>query len=261
MAQEPTKEKGWWNYNWEAPIKEEPELKPSRKNTIHSLPSSAPKKLTVKQLWSMHPDQFQDHLKQVQKWAVKTLAPEDVAHYRKVQDVARRKAAAYAAVSTYVAERDPASQRFDLDMPVNAPGRYAVESARKKELLEFLQSRSHQYGLVYFRSETCSACRAQDGIMNYFRRELPTWNLEDVDVNQRPDLAGLFGVQSTPTLALLEKDNQEPEILAVGVLALDQLSSRLYRRIRAREGAAPEQYFTQDSQRGGALDPLAGGTP
>ena len=79
-----------------------------------------------------------------------------------------------------------------------------------------------------------------------------------MDVDLRPDLAGLFDVRSTPTLALLKKNDPEPEILSVGVLALDQLKERLWRRIRIKEGLVrPEQYYMQESERGGPFDPMS----
>ncbi|OGH01690.1 MAG: hypothetical protein A2600_09895 [Candidatus Lambdaproteobacteria bacterium RIFOXYD1_FULL_56_27] len=257
---------GWWNYNWTAPKKEEPQEEAKAAAPSPSAPAAqsptAPARLSEKELWQMHPDQFQEHLKTVHKWAVKTLDPADVQHYREVQDIARRKASAYAAVSGYLAERDPMVLRSDLDVPVTNPGRVAVKQRNDMEVDEFLRAKSKRYGLIYFKSETCSLCKAQNGIMSYLAHDLPGLAQENVDVDLHPDLAGRFNVRSTPTLLLLEDGNPNPELIAVGVVALNVLKERLWRRIRVREGLSqPQQYYTYEAEQGGPQDPLAGGTP
>ena len=104
---------GWWNYNWTAPKKEEPQEEAKAAAPSPSAPAAqsptAPARLSEKELWQMHPDQFQEHLKTVHKWAVKTLDPADVQHYREVQDIARRKASSLPSGSGYLSMRDPTS--------------------------------------------------------------------------------------------------------------------------------------------------------
>ncbi|MHB8811445.1 MAG: conjugal transfer protein TraF, partial [Desulfobulbaceae bacterium] len=60
---------------------------------------------TTEELWDMHPDDFQKLLMDLQKEAVRRPTEQNVFDYLVMQDMARRKAAAYANVAAYVTQK------------------------------------------------------------------------------------------------------------------------------------------------------------
>lgn len=64
-----------------------------------------------------------------------------------------------------------------------------------------------QPGLVYFRSPRSGACRRVDGFLAQVlqrRRNHETFRLYRVDDDARPDLVSSFGIDTIPTLVVLE---------------------------------------------------------
>jgi thioredoxin-like negative regulator of GroEL len=64
-----------------------------------------------------------------------------------------------------------------------------------------------QPGLVFFYSPASGRCRRVEGFLAQVlqrRRNHGTFRIYRVDPAERPDLAERFGVESTPTLAVLE---------------------------------------------------------
>ncbi len=63
-------------------------------------------------------------------------------------------------------------------------------------------------GLVFFHSSTSGRCRRVEGFIAQVlqrRRNHSTFKIYRVDAEERPDLFERFGVQSTPTLLVLER--------------------------------------------------------
>ena len=59
--------------------------------------------------------------------------------------------------------------------------------------------------VVFFHSNTCGHSRRMDSIVDHFMRtHRETLKVAKVEVNERPDLAERFGVETAPTLLLLE---------------------------------------------------------
>ncbi|MCB0879649.1 MAG: thioredoxin family protein [Thermoleophilia bacterium] len=59
--------------------------------------------------------------------------------------------------------------------------------------------------LVFFHAATCGHSRRMDSIVDHFlRTHRDTLKVAKVDVNDRPDLAQRFNVDSAPTLLLLQ---------------------------------------------------------
>ena len=251
---------GWFNYKYEPPPKEEPEAKAQAPTPqAQAAEPSAPLDYNTEQLWNMHPDRFQEHLDQSLKWSVKTLKPQDMERYRKLEDIARRKARAFAAVKGYLNETNRNRETdFDQDFPLNNPGRDEKTKKEKAARAELFRNRAGEYGLIYFHSVTCAACQKQTEILKWFRSEHPSWVMESVEVSQNPRMTRRFNVQSTPTLVLLRKGDSDPTNIAIGVVDAGELEQRLYRAIRIKEGAVePQEFYLSDSERGGPFDPNA----
>lgn len=245
--------RGWYWYERESEKPEKvPETEKKELLTIKRLPSL--KEYPVTTLWHMHPDEFQPLLTDFQKKAVMHPTVENVYEYLIVQDIARRKALAYANVASLVVQINP-ELSLNKDYPRTAPGRVARVQQQNRNIKEKIRQSRDEFGLVYFYSRDCPYCDAQDTILSYFRDKYQ-WQLRDIEINESPALAAEFHVQTVPFLLLIYKHSKVSIPVSVGVISLDELEHRLYRSIRLLQGESrPEGYSLYEFQRGGGLDP------
>jgi len=240
---------GWFWYEEPAP---EPEKDEATAPMPPPLPSLAD--YSIEQLWEMHPDDFQDLLLEFQKKAVQRPTEENVHDYLTMQDLARRKAAAYANVASYVIQK-----YADLDVgreyPVAAPGVVARVKMQKEEISATIRDAAADHALLYFASQDCSYCQEQQQILRYFTDRY-NWQIKEIDVDAKPAIAARFGIRTTPTLLLIARNRPDYLPVASGVVALDELERSLYRSIRMLNGQiTPQEYSVYDFQKGGGLDP------
>ncbi len=246
--------RGWYWYEEESEkVEETTEAKGMELLKTRRVPSL--KEYPVNTLWNMHPDDFQALLTDFQKKAVMHPSVENVREYLIVQDIARRKALAYANVATLVVQMNP-ELSLNKDYPLTAPGRVARARQQKSNLEEKILSSRDDFGLVYFYSGDCPFCDAQKNILSYFVNKYG-WQIKEVEINERPDLAVSFHVKTVPFLLLIYKHSKDSIPVSVGVTSLDEIEHRLYRSIRLLRGeSTPEGYSLYEFQRGGGLDPL-----
>lgn len=243
--------KGWFWYEEPAPEMEEDKEPPAE---IRQVPSLA--NYSTEQLWDMHPDDFQNLLMEFQKKAVQRPTEENVHEYLTMQDIARRKAAAYANVASFVIQKY-ASLDVGRDYPVAAPGVVARVKMQKEEIAATIQSAATDHALLYFSRPDCQYCLEQRQILRFFTDRYG-WQIKEIDVDSMPSVATRFGIQTTPSLLLIGKGREEYIPVASGVVALDELEQTLYRSIRLLNGQiTPEEYSVYDFQKGGGLDPAA----
>jgi len=242
-----TAKKGWFWYEEPAPEPEETEIPASR-----PLPALAD--YSTEQLWDMHPDDFQALLMEFQKKAVQRPTEQNVLEYLTMQDLARRKAAAYANVASFVVQKY-ASLDVGRDYPVTAPGVVARVKMQKAEIETTIQAASEDHALLYFYSPDCSYCAEQQQILRFFTGQYG-WQVKGIDINENQSAAVRFNINITPTLLLIGKGREEYIPVASGVVALEELERRLYRSIRLLNGQiTPQEYSVYDFQKGGGLDP------
>jgi conjugal transfer pilus assembly protein TraF len=240
---------GWFWYEEPAPEQEKDEATPPMPPPLPSLAD-----YSTEQLWDMHPDDFQDLLMEFQKKAVQRPTEENVHDYLTMQDLARRKAAAYANVASYVIQK-----YVDLDVgreyPVAAPGVVARVKMQKEEISATIRDAAADHALLYFASRDCSYCQEQQQILRYFTDRYG-WQIREIDVDAKPAIAARFGIRTTPTLLLIAQNRPDYLPVASGVVALDELERSLYRSIRLLNGQiTPQEYSVYDFQKGGGLDP------
>jgi conjugal transfer pilus assembly protein TraF len=241
--------KGWFWY--EATL-----LEAKEEQVQESMPKPLPSltDYSTEQLWDMHPDDFQALLMEFQKKAVQRPTEGNVHEYLTMQDLARRKAAAYANVASYVIQK-----YADLDVgreyPVAAPGVIARVKMQKDEVTATIRDAAVDHALLFFVSPGCSYCEEQQQILRYFTDRYG-WQIKEIDVDAKPEIAARFGIQTTPTLLLIAKNRSDYIPVASGVVALDELERSLYRSIRLLNGQiTPQEYSVYDFQKGGGLDP------
>lgn len=241
--------RGWFWYE-ESPV--EAEQEPEPETPARPVPSLQAH--TTEELWDMHPDDFHELLMELQKEAVRRPTEQNVLEYITIQDIARRKAAAYANVAAYVTQK---YAEFDLTQayPSAMPGVRARVQQQQQEVGRTIQSGAGDHALLYFTDPGCSYCVEQTRIMGHFTDRY-RWEVKEIDIRARPDLAAQFGAQRTPTLLLIKRHHSDHLTVATGVISLDELERKLYRSIRLLRGEiGPEEFSLYEFQRGGPFDP------
>lgn len=209
---------------------------------------------TTEQLWNLHPDQFKALLEGFQKKAVMEPSVGNLRDYMKMQDLARRKSAEFAMVTNYTIQANP-DLDLNRDYPVSTPGKSARTRQQKSEVQTRLSSASQDHALLYFYSPSCGFCDEQSGILKYFV-DRSGWEVKPVNIEEQPEMAARFNIQTTPSLLLIKRGNQEFIPAAVGVVSVETLEDRLYRGVRLLNGEiTPQEYALYDYQRGGPMDP------
>jgi len=209
---------------------------------------------STEELWDMHPDDFQPLLMEFQKKAVQRPTEQNVFEYLTMQDLARRKAAAYANVASFVVQKY-ATLDVGRDYPVTAPGVIARVKMQKEEIADTIQAAAGDHALLYFYSPDCPYCVEQQQILRFFTDRYG-WQVKGIDVGENPGVTARFDITTTPALILIGKGREDYIPVASGVVAMEELERRLYRSIRLLNGQiTPQGYSVYDFQKGGGLDP------
>jgi len=242
--------RGWFWYE-DPPVEPEPE---ELEQEMPARPIPSLHAFSMEELWDMHPDDFHGLLMDLQKEAVRRPTEQNVLNYITIQDIARRKALAYANVAAYVTQKHG---EFDLSQayPVAMPGVRARVQQQRQEITSVVAAARHDHALLFFTDPTCTFCVEQQKILGYFTARYG-WDVKTIDITARPDLAVQFGVQRTPTLLLIKRNHSGQLTVASGVISLEELEQTLYRSIRLLRGEiGPEEFSVYEFQRGGPMDP------
>ncbi|MGK7345019.1 MAG: conjugal transfer protein TraF [Candidatus Nitrospinota bacterium M3_3B_026] len=202
------------------------------------------------ELWETDPARFRELLDEARAEAVRTLSEEDVHRYFEMQQIASDKAAAFAAVSKVVSMKHPELSGGN-SYPIAHGGRRAMLIARTAEKRDVILSAREDFALVYFRSDRCGFCAAQDPVI---KRLADRYGLtvRAVDSDAEPAAAARFGVDTVPAILLVGRETGGHLYLANGVVSLDELETSLFRGIRLLRGdVEPERFHTWDYERGG----------
>lgn len=243
------RKQGWYWYKKEA-IKKK---KKKSKTVARHLPSLSD--YTMEELWNMYPDDFQKLLNTFMKKAVQNPTEKNVLEYLTMQDIARRKAVAYASVMSYVEQKHPEFSNKTV-YPITAPGRAAVVKMRAREEQETLLGARDDFALIMFTREGCEFCTAQKSILAYFVNKYG-WPVRMIDVERHPNMAARFNITMTPTIIIVERKSGSYMPVSVGVVSMSELTLRLYRTIRYMRGQiTPQQWFMHEYERGKTNDTL-----
>lgn len=244
-AEAPEKTKrGWWWGEKTPPS----EVKPDEE--YKELPPPPPQA----DLMDMHPRKIEKILKEYFDQAVWRPTPEHVRDYYLVQDVVRKKALAYTAVTGLVMQQSPYLD-VSAEYPSAVPGRDAATRMRKESLVGKLSQYRNDFALLFFTSKSCQWCEVQRGATVYFT-ERHGWKIKEIDIADQPAAAARFGVEVTPFLVMIDRSSDKWMPVAVGVRSLPDLEEATYRSARLMKGEiTPDQFYTMDYQQGGAFDP------
>lgn len=241
--------KGWWWYE-DPPLRQE-EGK-AEEPEQQALPDHAPEVL-----WNMDPDRLRDYAEQVTKEAVRLPSEANVLRHYVVQDVIRRKAAAFTNASELIWQKHP-ELTVAKDLPLAAPGRNALTREMVEERERLLDRSREEFALLYFTSESCPFCQEQEAILAHFRERFG-WTVKPIDVEREPALAESFAIQTTPSLLLIRRGSRDFLPVTAGVASASEIEARLYRGIRLLLGnVSPENFNLYDFQKGGGFDVESG---
>jgi len=205
------------------------------------------------ELLRMHPDELKAHLEAMLKQAVWKPTLTNVRDYYEVQDVVRRKALAFANVSTALMRENPAES---WDANVGALAARERYRERMQDIDSTLDAARNDFALVYFFEQGCGYCVQQQEILSVLEANYG-WKVRPVEIHENPILAERFGVERVPYLLLVSRRTGKHMPVAFGVVALDALTRNIYQGIRYLEGrTTPEQFNLYGPDEGGSMDPL-----
>jgi conjugal transfer pilus assembly protein TraF len=243
---------GWWWYRY-VPKAEETKKEPPKKEDEKERRRPNLSDYTRDDLWNMYPDDLRRLLDDFRNKAVQNPSKENVREYYLVQDVARRKALAFAYVAAQVMQEHP-----DLDVgtayPVAVPGKLAAVRTQGKEVGDTIRGAKEDFAILYFSRQGCEYCSEQDKILRFFIDKYK-WDVRRLDMVENRDLAEILGVEAAPTLFLISRFSDRHITISQGVAAVSEIEDRLYRAIRYLRGkTTPEEFPLYDHEKGGPFD-------
>jgi len=207
----------------------------------------------------MNTDAFQKLSDDIRKKAVREPSEKNVLEYALLQDIARRKAAAFAGTYMLVSQKYPYLGNRDVS-PITTPGLKARNALQRESIEQALVESRDNFGMFVFMSDGCGFCDAQSAILEYFQKEYG-WAVKYADINsgtQSANLAAKHGITQVPSILLVHRETGEAMPVSQGVVSMADLSHRLYRTIKYMNGErTPEQYFLYDYESGSGADPLS----
>ena len=249
---------GWFWY--EDPVPEETQRE--QPEDASKTPLTAPRNVSLAQysteaLWNMHPDDFQNLLNGLQKKAVQYPTEQHILEYLSIQDIARRKALAYANAAQYVTQKRADLFNINQVYPTSSPGVAARVQLQQGEIAGTISAARSDHALLFFVAPGCGFCDKQSQILAYFVDKYG-WQIKPVDISREPNAALRFNITTTPTLLLIKQDREQSMPISTGVVTLPEVERKLYQAIRYMRGdTAMDSFMTYDFQKGTALDPTS----
>ena len=233
----------------------EPTVEPKTSATVPRDVSLA--QYSTETLWNMHPDDFQQLLNGLQKKAIQYPTEQNILEYLSIQDIARRKALAYANAAQYVTQKRVDLFNINQVYPTSSPGTAARVQLQQDEIAGTISMARSDHALLFFVAQGCGFCEKQAQILAYFV-ERYGWPVKPVDINREPNLALRFNITTTPTLLLIRQDREQSMAISTGVVTLPEMERKLYQAIRSMRGETSiESFTTHDFQKDSALDPAS----
>lgn len=244
-----SEKKGFWWY----------ESRPSEEELLEEQARELDRLPAIEVLTEMHPSELAQELEARKVYAVWKQTPEAVLNYYIVQDVVRRSALAFTALTKYVLLMHPELNARSA-YPVSGAGRQIQTKLRGETIRSALNRVRGDYALVMFSQVDCPYCTTQLNVLKYFAEQYH-WVIEAIDVDKRPAMRARFNVSTTPVTVLIERGSERWMPIAVGLESVPAIEDSTYRAVRLLQGEiSPKQYFTYEFQDGGFADTkLAGG--
>jgi conjugal transfer pilus assembly protein TraF len=252
------KYRGWYWFE-DPPIKKDEEQTKASQSEPTDPREPSLDDYTYDEIWSMNTDDFQKLSDEIRKKAVRDPSEKNVYEYAFLQDIARRKAAAFAGTYMLVSQKYPYLGNRDVS-PITTPGLRARTELQNENIAQTLFDNRENFGMFVFTSEGCGFCEAQASILEYFQKQYG-WAVRYADINggtQSANLAARHGIARVPAILLVHRESGDAMPVSQGVVSMSDLSHRLYRTIKYMNGErSPEQFFLYDYESGSGADPLS----
>ena len=255
----PPKEGWYWYHDPIVIPPEKPKQQDEQQQDMQSAEQRGPEteKYTYQELYEMYPEEFQKLLKVRLNNAVQAPTEENVGAYLTMQDIARRKSAAFAAAVQFVTQKESATLSVNDVYPENTPGIEARVQMQEKEIEDTINEAKSDHAILFFWKPGCGFCEKQVGILHFFTEKYG-WQIKPINIAEQTVLATRFNITTTPTLLLIQQGNEKSMPLAVGVISLAEMEQKLFRAIRYLNGDTDIDTFgSMDYEKGGPLDPKA----
>ena len=249
---------GWfWYEDPVSVVEEEQEIPVTEPKAVPLSREVSLSHYSTETLWNMHPDDFQQLLNGLQKKAVQYPTEQNILEYLSIQDIARRKALAYANATQYVTQKRADLFNINQVYPTSSPGAVARLQMQQEEIAGTIREARDDHALLFFAAAGCGFCEKQAQILAYFVDKYG-WQVKPVDMEREPNIALRFNITTTPTLLLIRQDREASMRIATGVATLPEIERNLYQAIRSMRGdTSMESFTTYDFQKGSALDPTS----
>lgn len=239
--------RGYWWY--EAP---KPETPPD--DTLPEKPVIPP----MAELARLPPPKIRKLIEAQRDYAATVMTVDAVADFWRLEDFARRKARAFAGVTQLAMLQHPELNSRSAN-PMVGDARSQMTAEKDAIRRAYLRGHAQEFALVMFSRSTCGYCRVQWPILQRFQDEMG-WQVTDLDIDRRSDVAARFGVEVTPTTMLIRRGSQQRMIVASGVEAYPTLAQTTYQAVRLLSGdIRPEQFMTGPGEDNGFFDALSRG--
>lgn len=206
--------------------------------------------------WS--PPRIRRLIEQQRDYAATMLTVDAVADFWRLEDFARRKARAFAGVTQLALLQHPELNAKSAN-PMVGDARDRLLAEKDDVRRRYLRARGNEFALILFSRARCGYCRVQWPIVQRFQDEMG-WQVNVVDLDQRPELGERFGVAMTPTTMVIRRNSPQHMVIASGVEAYSTLAQLAYQAVRLLAGdIRPEQFMTGAGEEGGFFDALANG--
>lgn len=242
---------GWWWY------KDPPSAK--KKDDKNSTPAGSPAPLspqnyTANQLWNMSPKELGKLYDSVRDQAIQTPTQQNIKDFQFMTDLMSTKALAFTNANEAFISQHP-TLNMDYEYPTNIPGSTGKMTMQDTEVNNEIAKVSKDYGIMFFYSNTCEYCEKQAGILQIFKREFPDMDLKSIEINNDPNLANFFKIETVPSIMLVYRNAKDAIPISVGVIDASSLKQRIYRGMRLFRGdTTPESFDLYDFQKGTGLD-------
>jgi len=174
---------------------------------------------------------------------------ENVSAYIRFQRTQLDRASTFADVWSRAVWQDPELD-YTLERPVNTLGKQAWSEERRAWRQATMEALSQRYGVFYFYSSACPACRAFSPVMralsDRFSLEVLAVSLDGGANEVFPDFVvdtgqyermGLGPSRQVPALVLFDTQTRTPVPIGYGVMAADEIMSRIFTLTQIEPGS------------------------
>lgn len=205
---------GFWWYEEKPDVADQED--PDYRGDLPPLPSR-------QSLAEMHPLKLAEMLEERKVHAIWKKSPQAVLDYYIVQDVARRNALTFTALTKYVLLQNPELNARSA-YPITNVGRQVQTQIRAQTIRRALIEARDDYALAVFVRPNCAYCPTQLNTLRFFS-DRHRWHIQMIDVKENQGLAARFNVTTTPLTILIERGTDRWMPIAVGIESVPIIST------------------------------------